>query len=184
MSYVIQNFLKNNQRTAVTPRFKIFIILKWANFFLFFFKFNSYFKKNSKFNSFYTFFFKKGLFRTFYESLINLSANYMNKITITGVYWNFKILNNFLNFNLIPKNLPSTDPYYFYNLYFLAIKLINVKLTKTHFKLFFFFTLFYFSEQWLQFDSNLKFYLNFFFIRNALKTYKFYNGYFLRVYNF
>lgn len=184
MSYVIQNFAKNNHHVVITPRFKTFVTIKWLNFFIFFFKSSYVYKKNIKFKNLYLFFFKRGLHVFFYSSLKNLSGNYTNKLTSTASYWSFKIVNDFWNFNNIinlPVKFHST---YFYNLYFLSIKTINAKLTKTYFKYIYFFFLFFLSDIWLQFAINLKFYLNFFFVRSNYKIYKFYSGYFLRIYNF
>jgi hypothetical protein len=184
MSYVIQNFAKKSHHVVVTPRFKIFLILKWMNFFLFFFRFDHVYKKKLKFVKLFFFFFRKGLFTTFYNSLKNLSANYSNKITNTAVYWSFNLLNNFWDskvVNELPIEIYNSS---LFNSYFLSIKTINVKITKTYFKYVYFFFLFYLSDLWLQFDMSFKFYLNFFFIRNNFKIYKFHNGYFLRLYNF
>jgi hypothetical protein len=37
---------------------------------------------------------------------------------------------------------------------------------------------------WLQFNTSLKFYLNFLFINYTLKIFRFYNGHFLKIYNY
>lgn len=183
MSYVIQNFHKLNSSLVVTPRFKIFFSLVSINFFLFFFKFINEFKfKYLK--SFYTFFFSKGLTYFFYNLNQHLFANYSNKLVLTGVYWNFKNLNDFLNLNNEKKNVIKLNNFFFFNLYFLSIKILNVKLTKSHFKNVFFFIILYFSEYWYQFAPNLKFYLNFIFVKNNFKLYRFYNNFFFKIYNF
>lgn len=184
MSYVIQNFVKYNQYIAITPRFKIFFSLHCINFFLLYFKFSNFFSVTPQIQNFLIFFFAKGLVNFFHRLSINLFGNYVNKVTRVGVYWNFKILDNFFkNKNILHIPLKVTD-IFFFNRYLLAIKLINFKLTKTYFKNVFFFIIFFFSEIWNQFHNKTNFYLNFFFFKNNLKLYKFYGGYFLRIYNF
>lgn len=183
LSYVIQNFSKNNNKIIFTPRFKIFLVLKWINLFMFFFKFNNFYKNYYNLNSFFLFFFKKGIYQNFYKILINLSGNYVNRLTVTGVYWNFKSVDQFLTKSLFKKTLKISN-FFLFNLYFLSIKIINIKLNNSFFKNFFFYILFFFSEIWYQFNNNWSVYFNFFFVKNNFKFYKFYTGYFLKLNNF
>lgn len=183
MSYVIQNFYKPNYKFAITPRLRIFISLKSINFFLFFFKFKN-FLILPLYTPLFGFFFNKGLTDYFYKLLLDFSGNYSNVVSATGVYWNFKILDNFLKTNQAIFPIKNLNESYFFNLYYLSIKIINMKLNKTYFKNIFFFFILFLSEIWYQFHTHIFFYLNFFFIKNNFKMYKFYNGYFLRVYNF
>ena len=168
----------------MTPRTKILITLCWINFFLFFFKFHSLLNTSFYWNSFFSFFFSKNFFNFFYKLKINLSGNYMNKFTITSVFWNFQILNNFLNNSQFINKKKFLHKNFIFNTYFLSIKIINIKITKTYLKKFFFFIVFFLSDVWYQFHNNIKYYLNFFFIKKNLKFYNFYNGYFLNVRNF
>lgn len=150
---------------------------------MFFFKFNHFYKNYYSVNPFFLFFFKKGIHKNFYSILVNLSGNYSNRLTLTGVYWNFKLVDKFLNQSFFNKAFKISN-FFLFNLYFLSIKMTNVKLSNLFFKNFFFFILFFFSEIWYQFNPNWSVYLNFFFAKNNFKFYKFYTGYFLRSNNF
>jgi hypothetical protein len=150
MSYVVQNFLKLNQYTTVTPRFKIFFSLQCISFFIFIFKFSNILTLSKHVSSFLNFFFAKGLFNFFHKLSINLSANYVNTLTRTGVYWNFKLLYESFETNKIFSSLVKLNDFLHFNSYVLSIKLVNFKLNKTYFKNFFFL----FSFFSLKFDTN------------------------------
>lgn len=192
MSYVIQNFLYLPRNIAFTPKFKFLLIINNLEFFFFFIKFNSFLKFTQKFftfNRIYLFLFIKYFFSKQYIKLINysnlnLSGFYVNnfiKSLVHNIFFNIdrffykkkSNLNKFVNSDVLVNNL-----------YFYSIKVLNVKINKKLYKNIFFFFLILNTRLWLQYSASLKFYLNFIFINYNLQVYKFYNGYFLKIYNF
>lgn len=184
MSYVIQNFYKLNLMTVVTPRLREAVFFKWITVFFLYVKLNNSLKKFSYFTLLSNFFFANGIFNFFYKLNFKISANYANELTKSFTYWKFKILNSLLANKFLFLTKIKLESFFLYNLYFLAIKTVNVKVTKTFFKNFFFFLLFFLSQPWCQNSLVFSFYLNFILTKNNFKIYKFYNGYFLKVYNF
>jgi len=147
MSYVIQNFTRFNSSIAVTPRFKVIFSLTRSDIFFLFFKFNFLLFIPKYYKFFFKFFFPVGLSNFIYSQSINLSANYINNITFVGAYWNLKLLDDALDTNFSARGPVELKSFFFYNLYFLPIKILNVKLSKTYFKNFFFLYSFFF--QWV-----------------------------------
>jgi len=184
VSYVVQNFSKFKSKIVITPRFKVMIMSRQVNLPFVFSKFqltNSHIKS---YNTFLFFFYAKGLFNFFYNVFLRLSSNYNKQFTNTSIFWAFKTLDGFLYSKKFSNVSPIVSSFFLYNSYFLSVKINNAKIFKTYFKSVFFFSLFYFTEQWYQFTSLSTFRLNFFFVRNNFKLYKFFGGYFFKVYNY
>ncbi len=193
MSYVIQNFNDINKRVTLTPRFKFFFLLKNLNKFLIFFKFNSFLNSFSKINNleinhlnvFLKYFFSKQLIKFTYQFNLTYVGNYTNNLIKSYIFYFFFNLNNFFKFNtciFINKKYHTSE--FLYNIYYFSIKSLNVKIPSLFYKNIFFYFMLINSFIWYQHTSNLKFYLNFIFINYNLKISRFYNGHFLRVYNY
>ena len=193
MSYVIQNFNDINKRVTLTPRFKFFFLLKNLNKFLIFFKFNSFLNSFSKINNleisylnvFFKYFFSKQFIKLTYQFNLTYVGNYTNNLIKSYIFYFFFNLNNFLKFNtcvFISKKFHTSK--FFYNIYYFSIKSLNVKIPSLFYKNIFFYFMLINSFIWYQHTSNLKFYLNFIFINYNLKISRFYNGHFLRIYNY
>jgi len=193
LSYVIQNFYDSNRKIALSPRFKFFYIFKNINKFFIFIKLNSFFKFNhlynifniNYFNPFFKHFFTKSYIKLIYNTNLTLLGNYTNNLTksfIFLIFFNF--INFFKNKNIIFINQFFNPSKFFFNSYIIPIKAINIKLSKFFYKNLFFYFLITISFIWYQHTSNLNFYLSFFFINYNLKTFRFFNNHFLRIYNF
>lgn len=192
MSYVIQNFYDYNKKITLTPRFKLLLILNNLEKFLIFIKLNTFLYFTNKFNylhfNYFFFFFKHFFAKKYLKLIINanltLVSNYTNNL-IKSLIFNifFFLINNFKYINISIKKF-NIKTLFLLNLYFYSIKVINININKTFYKNIFFFFLLTNSFIWYQYSSNLKFYLNFIFINYSLKIFRFYNNYFLRIYNY
>jgi hypothetical protein len=194
LSYVIQNFYDFNKKVSLTPRFKFFFLLNNLEKFFIFIKINTFLKYSNKlnfnylntFNLFFKYFFSKQYFKLLFQLNLNLVGNYTNNITKSSIYIIFYFFEKFLNLNKIPfkfKNLLLIDKIN-YNLYFLPIKVLNIRINNNFYKNIFFFFMLINSFLWYQHSSTIKFYLNFIFVNYNLKSSRFFTGYFLRVYNY
>ena len=194
MSYVIQNFYDFNKKVNLTPRFKFFFLLNNLEKFFIFIKINTFLKYSNKlnfnylntFNLFFKYFFSKQYFKLLFQLNLTLVGNYTNNITKSSIYIIFYFFEKFLNLNKILfkfKNLVLIDQIN-YNLYFLPIKVLNIRINNNFYKNIFFFFMLINSFLWYQHSSTIKFYLNFIFVNYNLKSSRFFTGYFLRVYNY
>jgi len=192
MSYVIQNFYDCNKRIVLTPRFKFFFILNNLEKFFFFIKINTFLNLTNKlnffslnhFSLFFKHFFSKQYIKLIFQINLNLIGNYTNNLTKSCIFFIFfNIFKFFKNNNTILKTVKFSN-LYIYNLYFFSIKVVNVKINKNFYKNIFFYFMLINSFLWYQHTSNLRFYLNFIFINYNLKISRFYNGHFLRIYNY
>lgn len=192
MSYVIQNFYDFNKKINLTPRFKFFFFLNNLEKFFFFLKINTFLNLSSKlnlnqlnnFNIFFKYFFSKQFIKFFFQLNLNLIGQYNNNITKSSIYTIFYNFNKFFNLNkifLLKNFQPET---LIFNNYFLPIKTLNIRINNTFYKNIFFYFMLINSFIWYQHSNSLKFYLNFIFINYTLKSFRFYNGHFLRVYNY
>ena len=177
MSYVIQNFYDSNKKISLTPRFKFLLILNNLEKFFVFIKINTFLNFTHKLNYF---------FLNYFFLFLNLSliGNYTNNLTksyIYNIFFNiysfFKINNLIFNQNVISKT-------YLFNLYFYTIKTFNVKINNNFYKNIFFYFMLINPFIWYQHTSNLKIYLNFILINYNIRISRFYNGHFLRIYNY
>ena len=184
MSYVIQNYSRYVDKITTTPRFKTSLILKSFYFFLFFFRSPKTTQTQKATSTLFKFFFLNGLHNFFYKSYTPLSANYTNRIKNTTAYLTFKTLDNIIYCKKFNNIFFFFNNFFFFNTYLLSIKVNNIKITNFFFKSTFFFFLFLNSFFWYQHHTHVFFYLNFFFYMRTLKFYKFYGGYFFKIYNF
>jgi hypothetical protein len=193
LSYVIQNFYENNKKLTITPKFKFLFILKNLEKFFIFFKINTFLNLTNKLNflninlysPFFKYFFSKYYIKLIFQLNFNLLGNYINNLTKSYIYNVFyNLLKYFTNsFNFFPKKHSICNKFLF-NLYFYTIKTINVRINNNFYKNIFFYFMLINPFLWYQHTSNLKFYLNFIFVNYSLKISRFYNGHFLRIYNF
>lgn len=192
MSYVIQNFYDFNKKINLTPRFKFFFFLNNLEKFFFFLKINTFLNLSGKlnlnqlnnFNIFFKYFFSKQFIKFFFQLNLNLIGQYNNNITKSSIYTIFYNFNKFFNLNKIYlfKNFQSET--LIFNIYFLPIKTLSIRINNNFYKNIFFYFMLINSFIWYQHTNSLKFYLNFIFINYTLKSFRFYNGHFLRVYNY
>ena len=192
MSYVIQNFHDFNKKLTLTPRFKFFFILNNLEKFFIFIKLNTFFNKINisniflinHFFLFFKYFFAKQYIKLIFNSNLDFSGNYTLNLTKSFL---FHIFFNFFNFFKNKNNNIKQYQFfnnYLFNLYFTSVKALNIRINNSFYKNFFFYLMLINSFIWYQHTSYLKFYLNFIFINYNLKTFRFYNGHFLKVYNF
>lgn len=192
MSYVIQNFYDSNRKISLTPRFKFFFILNNLEKFFIFFKLNTFlnttfkinFFKVSYFTVFFKYFFSKQFIKLIYQLNLNYVGNYTNNLIKSYIYYIFYNMNNFFKISSLKFKYSPVNDSWVYNLYYFSIKTLNIKINSNFYKNIFFYFMFINTFIWYQHTSNLKFYLNFIFVNYNLKTFRFYNGYFLRVYNY
>ena len=193
MSYVIQNFYDSNKKINLTPRFKFFFYMNNLEKFFFFIKINSFlnfsnklnFSQLNNFNTFFKYFFSKQFVKFMFQLNLNLVGNYTSNITKSSVFFVFYNFNKFFNTEdklLFHKNF-SVDKLLF-NLYVLPVKTLNIRINNNFYKNIFFHFMFINSSIWYQHVNSLKFYLNYIFINYTLKSSRFYNGHFLRIYNY
>lgn len=193
MSYVIQNFYDSNKRINLTPRFKFFFFMNNLEKFFFFIKINTFlnfsnklnFNQLNNFNTFFRYFFSKQFIKFLFQLNLNLVNNYtsnMTKSSIFSIFYNFDKFFNTENRLLFHKNFDYKD--LIFNLYFLPVKTLNIRINNNFYKNIFFYFMFINSFIWYQHVNSLKFYLNYIFINYTLKSSRFYNGHFLRVYNY
>ena len=193
MSYVIQNFYDSNKKVNLTPRFKFFFYMNNLEKFFFFIKINTFlnfsnklnFNQLNSFNIFFKYFFSKQLVKLLCQLNLNLVNNYTNNIAKSSIFLVFYNFNKFLNTRdkfLLHKSFDCKN--LIFNLYFLPIKTLNIRINNNFYKNIFFYFMFINSSIWYQHVNSLKFYLNYIFINYTLKSSRFYNGHFLRVYNY
>ncbi len=132
---------------------------------------------------FFKFFFSKQYTKLLFNNNLKYLGNYTNNLTksfLYNIYFNlFIYFKNTIYFNKYNSSFAN----YLSNLYFLPIKTLNIKLNNTFYKNIFFYLMLIYPSIWYQHTSFLKFYLNFIFINYTLKTSRFYNGHFLKIYN-
>lgn len=193
MSYVIQNFYDSNKKVNLTPRFKFFFYMNNLEKFFFFIKINTFlnfsnklnFNQLNSFNIFFKYFFSKQLVKLLCQLNLNLVNNYTNNIAKSSIFLVFYNFNKFLNTRdkfLLHESFDCKN--LIFNLYFLPIKTLNIRINNNFYKNIFFYFMFINSSIWYQHANSLKFYLNYIFINYTLKSSRFYNGHFLRVYNY
>ncbi len=192
MSYVIQNFYDSNRKLNLTPRFKFLFFMNNLEKFFFFFKINTFSSLSNKlnlnkinnFNIFFKYFFSKQLIKFFFQLNLNLVNNYNNNVLKSSIFIIFYNFNKFFNINKFFLNKNFENTFLLFNFYFLSIKTINIKINNNFYKNLFFYFMFINSFIWFQYCNSFKFYLNFIFINYTLKSFRFYNGHFLRIYNY
>lgn len=192
MSYVIQNFNDINKKITFTPRVKFFFLLNNLEKFFIFFKFNTFLQSFLKINDFnvthlnlfFKYFFSKQFIKFTHQFNLNFIGNYTNNLTKSYVYYFYFNLNNFLKIKFNSYLTLKSNKFFLYNLYYFSIKTLNIKINSSFYKNIFFYFMLINPFLWYQHTSNLKFYLNFIFINYSLKISRFYNGHFLRVYNY
>lgn len=192
MSYVIQNFYDCSKKITKTPRFKFFFILNNISKFYIFLKFNTFFHFISKNNNlsisyfplFFKYFFSKYYLKLIYNANLTLVGNYLNNLTKGYIFHIFNNIDLFLSNKTSSLSFFKVNEKFLYNFYFFSIKTLNVKVNKNFYKNIFFFFMIMSPFMWYQHTSSFKFYLNFIFINYSLKSFRFYNGYFLKVYSF
>ena len=198
MRFVIQNYTLINKKVAVTPRLRALLILNNLVFFFLFYK-NFYFFNwtNSpnvfSFNFFqilYKFFFFKQFLFFFKKMTLGLAGYYLNNFIKSVLFFFYKGLTLFFNTQFLPFTrafvLRNTKVQrkLVLNGAFFAIKTLNVTITKTFFKSFFFMLFFFSTLLWYQHTNFIKFYLNFLLINpNYMLTPPF-ADFFLPVFNF
>lgn len=192
MSYVIQNFYDSNKKITLTPRFKFFFILNNLEKFFIFIKINTFLNFSNKLNSsnfnnlniFFKYFFSKQFLKFLYQLNLNLVGNYTNNLIKSFIYIIFYNLNNFLELNNNVIFFKLNNSLLFYNIYYLPIKTLNIRINNNFYKNIFFYFMLINPFLWYQYSSFLKFYLNYIFINYNLKLSRFYNGHFLKIYNY
>lgn len=192
MSYVIQNFYNLPRLVVITPKFKYLVMLNSLSILYTFFKLNNYLYTHHNLAgapvgylvSLFKVFFIKSSNNFFSKLITKLSSKYPNELTKSAVYWSYFSMNLFLDKRpSVLSDVPCRGVLLF-NVYFLAIKVINVKLHKTFYRNTFFYLMLILPSMWYSHHDFTKFHLNFFFIKYNLQVCNFYNGHFLRVYNF
>lgn len=192
MSYVIQNFNDLNRKINFTPRFKFFFFLNNLDKIIFFIKINTFLNISNKLNfnnfnisnSFFKYFFSKQFIKFLFQLNLNLVGHYTNNLIKSSIYLIFFNLNKIFDYNKIYNYKYSENKNLIYNSYYLSIKTFNTRINNSFYKNVFFFLLLNNSFIWYQHNSFLKFYLNFIFINYTLKSFRFYNGHFLKIYNY
>lgn len=139
---------------------------------------------SNHFLSFYKYFYFFQLTRLFQKINLSLSGNYINNMKKSVIFYNFKLLSNFLIKQKYCPLLLPIDNTWVYNTYYLSIKVANYQINKNFYKNTFFYLLLHLSQLWYPHPFYLKFYLNFFFVWYGTQMYKFYNGFFFKIYNF
>jgi len=193
MSYVIQNFYFNSTLIVMTPRLRFLITLKSLNFFFVFFKLNFFFRllNRSSFNYgnhfhfFYNYLFNKQLNKVLRDLNLKFSGNYTNNVTKAALFYSLKkVSTHFTNINYCAKTRVTWSPSLLFNLNFLSIKVANNRIKKKYYENIFFTLLLYLSQSWTPHTSLIKFDLNFFFVNYSNQMFRFYGGYFWKIYNF
>lgn len=192
MSYVIQNFADLTKKPITTPRFKFFFFLINIDKFFIFLKFNNFLNFNKIQNSLtlsYSNLFIKSFFSKSYIKIINnLNFNftgfYLNNLIKSYVFLFFKTLSLFLKFNTGVILTSNYKHLYLYKFYLMPIKTLNIKVNDKLFKNLFFYFMFFTSSVWYQHTSFFNFYLNFIIVNSNLKINRFFNTYFLKIYNY
>lgn len=139
----------------------------------------------NSFNIFFRYFFSKQFVKFLFQLNLNLVGNYTNNLVKSSVFLIFYSFNKFFNLNnklIHYKNFSNQS--LIFNIYFLPIKTLNIRINNNFYKNVFFYFMLMNSYIWYQHCNSLKFYLNYIFINYTLKSSRFYNGYFLRIYNY
>jgi hypothetical protein len=192
MSYVIQNFYDSNKKINLTPRLKFFFFVNNLEKFFFFIKINTFLNISKKLNLnhlnnlniFFKYFFSKQFIKFLFQLNLTLVGHYNNNITKSSI---FIIFYNFIKFFNLSKTVfykNFENQHLGFNIYFLPVKTLNVRINNNFYKNTFFYFMLINSFIWYQNVSSLKFYLNYIFISYNLKSSRFYNDHFLRVYNY
>jgi len=192
LSYVIQNFYEPSKKISLTPRFKILLIFKNIEKFIIFLKFNTLFYYTHTFHifkftlylSFFKYFFSKLYIKWIYNLNFELVNNYTSNQLKSSIFGIFSSLNFFLSNKAISPLSNLIKEEYFFNQYFGSIKTLNTRLNNTFFKNDFFFQMLVVSCLWHQYSQFSNFHSNFIVVINNLKTFRFYGGYFLKVYSY
>ena len=192
MSYVTQNFNDLNKKINLTPRFKFFFFLNNLDKILFFIKINTFLNISNKLNfnnfnflnNFFKYFFSKQFIKFLFQLNLNLVGHYTNNLTKSSIYIIFFNLNKTFTYSKIFKYKYYSFRSLVFNFYYLSIKTFNVRINNSFYKNIFFFFLLNNSFIWYQHNSFLQFYLNYIFANYTLKSFRFYNGHFLKVYNY
>ena len=192
MSYVIQNFYDSNKKVSLTPRFKFFFLLNNIEKFFFFIKINTFLNFSNKLNLnnlnnlnlFFKYFFSKQFIKFLFQFNLNLVGNYTNNLTKSSIYAIFYNLNKFFNLNKIIVFKKFENDNLIFNIYYTSVKSLNTRLNNNFYKNIFFYFMIINPFLWYQHSSSLKFYLNYVFINYTLKSFRFYNGHFLRIYSY
>jgi len=192
LSYVIQNFYESNKKVNLTPRFKFLFILNNLEKFFIFIKINTFLNLSNKlnfnflntFNLFIKYFFSKQFIKFIFQLNLILVNNYTNNLSKSSLYFIFYNLNKFLNLNKVCFKINNLYNVNLYNLYYSPIKVINTRVNNNFYKNIFFYFMLINPYIWYQHTSSLKFYLNYIFVNYTLKSFRFYNGHFLRIYNY
>lgn len=193
MSYVLQNFYPHSRSLTVTPRLKFMLIANNADVLITFFKTWNFLHLSRTANSFELslfFVFLRYLFSRqllFWLKRVNLvlMGFYANNLFTGAIYHTYK--NLILPFSMLrPYSRIVTlgrGGALLYNLYFLSVKVLHIKVVKRLFRNFFFFLMAFSTFIWYQHTSLFKFYLNFILVNPSLLICPFYNGFFLHIYS-
>lgn len=192
MSYVIQNFYDSNKKISLTPRFKFLLILNNLEKFFVFIKINTFLNFTHKLNYFFLnyfflffkYFYSKQYIKNLFQINLSLIGNYTNNLTKSYIYNIFFNIYSFFKINNLTFNQNVISKTYLFNLYFYTIKTFNVKINNNFYKNIFFYFMLINPFIWYQHTSNLKIYLNFILINYNIRISRFYNGHFLRIYNY
>jgi hypothetical protein len=147
MSYVIQNFSDFNKKVNLTPRFKFIFIFNNLEKFFIFLKLNTFLNMSNNlnynnlnyYNIFFKYLFSKQFIKFLFQLNLNLIGNYTNNITKSSIYGIFFNLNNFFNLNKIYIRNKLHIKNYLFNLYFLPIKTLNIRINNNFYKNIFFY---------------------------------------------
>lgn len=150
MSYVIQNFYDSNKKVNLTPRLKFFFFLNNLEKFFFFVKINTFLNLSNKLNLnklnnlniFFKYFFSKQFIKFLFQLNLNLVGQYTNNITKSSIFLIFYNLNKFFNLSKISFYKNFQFNCLAFNLYYLPIKTLNVRINNNFYKnIFFYFML-------------------------------------------
>jgi len=192
MSYVSQNFQNECSLIQFTPRTKIYFFFK-NNFIIFFYILQNFFAlffgkyfylKNSFKYFFISSFFVNQLVKIFKKINTNLLSFYDNKLTKSYIFWFYNSLINYLKNSFPLNDCLIFSKFFFFNNYFLPVKVFNTNLSNLFYKNIFFNLLFlsscfFFNNNFFtQYPNN---FLNPIFDSSI---HSFYGGYFLNIYSF
>lgn len=167
------------------------LIFKNIEKFIIFFKSNTFLYYTNKLNTFkfHNFslflrhFFSKLYIKWVYNLNVSLVNNYTSNLLKSALYGIFDRLTKFFSYKKLSTLSLLVENELVFNQYFFSTKTLNTRLSKTFFKNIFFFNMLLISNVWQQFSHFINFYLNFIIMINNLKTFRFYGGYFLKVYS-
>ena len=192
MSYVIQNFYKPSNLYFNNVRVSKLLFLTNINLLLLFFKTANLINFKITYNfydNFFLFFVVKYFYNTnffnFFCTLKNVNDGfYINNLSKSLVYWQFKTIIFFFKFyrnigiEIVFSNFLS------FNIYYLVNKVAILTLKKKSYKNFFIYTFFLITFLWPSFSNNFHFYLNFLLMIDSYLLFKFLNGPFFKIYSF